>query len=147
MRRITFWILSTVTVLVLLFSYHTSTSSRTAATSTVQASAAGSGSGSSGNSSAPGSVTTTVDGAVVQTRWGAVQVQITVAGGRITAVTTLRVPDGNGRDAEINARAVPVLNQEAVSAQSAGIDMVSGATVTSQGYVSSLQSAIDKAHL
>ena len=56
-------------------------------------------------------------------------------------------PQGNGRDAQINGYALPVLNKEVVQAQRATIDTVSGATVTSDGYLQSLQSAIDRAHL
>ena len=83
---------------------------------------------------------------MAQTRWGPVQVTITVANGRITAVAVPTYPNSNGRDAQINAYALPILKQETLSAQSANIDTVSGATVTSDGYVSSLQSAIDAAH-
>ena len=57
----------------------------------------------------------------------------------------LQSPSGNGRDLEINGRALPVLMQETIDAQSAKIDMVSGATVTSDGYLPSLQSALDQA--
>ena len=56
-------------------------------------------------------------------------------------------PTGNGKDRQINARALPVLVQETLDAQSAKIDMVSGATVTSEGYIGSLQSALDEAGL
>ena len=73
--------------------------------------------------------------------------RITLAGGQITDVTAVQYPNGNGRDQEINAYALPVLAREALAAQSAQIDLVSGATVTSDGYVQSLQSAIDKANL
>ncbi len=59
----------------------------------------------------------------------------------------MQVPDHNPRDIEINRVAVPVLNSETVATQSAKIDVVSGATVTSDGYIRSLQSAIDAAHL
>jgi len=83
----------------------------------------------------------------VSTRYGNVQVQITVAGGKITHSVVLQVPWNNPKDQQINSRAVPVLNAEAVDAQSAQIDMVSGATYTSEAYLQSLQSAIDKAHL
>ncbi|QLQ37051.1 FMN-binding protein [Micromonospora robiginosa] len=181
MRRITIWLLSTVTVLVLLFSYRTSTmgaetgavasgsdpgggswngtgggsgpsggatgdGSSTGGSSTGGGSDGGSstGSGSDGGSST-GSGTAT--GSVAQTRWGPVQVRITVAAGKITDVTAVQVPDGNRRDQEINDYAVPILRQEALAAQSARIDSVSGATVTSDGYRESLQSAIDAAHL
>ena len=75
------------------------------------------------------------------------QVQITVTDGKITAAEAVVYPTENHRDVEINSYAVPALNDEAVQAQSASIDMVSGATVTSEGYLSSLQSAIDKANL
>ena len=88
--------------------------------------------------------TKTVTGAVTDTQWGPVQVQLTVVGGKITAVAVLQYPNGNGRDAEINANALPILIQETISAQSAKIDMVSGATVTSGGYLGSLQSALDQ---
>lgn len=81
------------------------------------------------------------------TRWGLVQVQITVADGKITKSEVLQVPWDNHEDQQINSYAVPILNDEAVAAQSADIDMVSGATVTSNGYVQSLQSAIDQANL
>ena len=143
MRRITLWMLGTITTLVLLFSYHTSTSSGGAAASTVaQAAVTSGGSGSSDSSSAK-----TYEGDTVMTQWGPVQVQLTVAGGRITAAGVLQAPSGNHRDEEINSYAVPILNQEVVAAQNADIDMVSGATVTSDGYLQSLQSALDKAGL
>ena len=81
------------------------------------------------------------------TRWGAVQVQITVADGKISAAEAVVYPQENSRDRQINAYAVPVLEKEAVTAQGADIDVVSGATVTSDGYIQSLQSALDQAHL
>jgi uncharacterized protein with FMN-binding domain len=76
-----------------------------------------------------------------------VQVELTVANGSVTDVSVVQYPSGNGRDQEINARALPVLIQETLDAQNAKIDMVSGATVTSEGYLESLQSALDKAGL
>lgn len=144
MRRITGWALSTIAALVLLFSYHTSTSSGTTS-SQVQA-LAGNRGAASGSGSSAGSAQT-YSGDTVQTRWGPVQVQITVEAGRISAADVLQVPSENPKDQMINGYAVPVLNDEAVQAQSADIDMVSGATVTSEGYVRSLQSAIDQANL
>ena len=132
MRRISLWFLSTVAVVTLLFGYHTSTSGPTPTPTPAVAPAAGG---------------STVTGAVAQTRWGPVQVRLTLADGKITAVDVVQYPDGNGRDREINADALPVLVQETISAQSADVDMVSGATVTSTGYVQSLQSALDRAGL
>jgi uncharacterized protein with FMN-binding domain len=74
-------------------------------------------------------------------------VQITVAAGRILAAQAVKYPNDNSRDEQINAYAVPMLNRAAIAAQSAGIDTVSGATYTSGGYIRSLQSALDAAHL
>jgi uncharacterized protein with FMN-binding domain len=83
----------------------------------------------------------------VDTRWGPVQVRITVKNGKIASAQAVVYPQENPRDQEINAFAVPQLNAEVVQAQSGSIDAVSGATVTSGGYIMSLQSAIDQAHL
>jgi len=153
MRRIVTALAGTVTALVMLFGYHTSTagSGITAAVPTGPVTT-GSSSGSSGSSSSSGSSGSaagaqTYTGDTVQTQWGPVQVQVTVSGGEITDVTTLQHPSGNSRDEEINAYALPVLRENVLSAQSADIDLVSGATVTSQGYVGSLQSALDQANL
>ncbi|GCB51000.1 FMN-binding protein [Streptomyces sp. NL15-2K] len=85
-----------------------------------------------------------VTGDAAQTQYGAVQVRLTVAGGKITKAETVQAPKG-GKSDQITADAVPKLNQAAVAAQGAEIDAVSGATYTSAGYKQSLQSAVDKA--
>lgn len=87
----------------------------------------------------------TFTGTSVNTRFGPVQVQITVSGGQMTAADAIVYPNSDGKDVMINSRAIPVLSSEAVSAQSATIDSVSGATYTSQAYMQSLQSALDQA--
>ena len=102
---------------------------------------------STSSSSAAATADATYTGTAASTRWGDVQVAITVSGGTITAVDVPEYPTGNPKDQQINARALPVLVQETLTAQSASIDMVSGATVTSEGYLSSLQSALDQAGL
>lgn len=84
-------------------------------------------------------------GDVIDTWYGPVQVAVTLAKGRLTAVHVLRVPSESGRDQEIAARAVPRLTEGALGAQNAQIDAVSGAGYTSEGYIQSLQSALDKA--
>src|SRR6478609_9631909 len=183
MRRITTWLLSTVSALVLLFSYHTSTdsgaatsvvaqsdtgtgtspstgsgstdtpstgtgSTDTPSTGTGDAGSSSSGSGtSSGDSGSSSSAAKTYTGDAVSTRFGDVQVKITVKKGKVTDSQVTQVPWSDHKDQEINSYAVPILNSEAVDAQSADIDMVSGATFTSQGYIGSLQSAIDQANL
>ncbi|MGY4642492.1 FMN-binding protein [Cellulomonas sp. URHB0016] len=101
----------------------------------------GSGTGGSGSSSAD---TVTIVGAVEQTRYGDVQVAVTFQGDRITDVQTLQAPDRDRRDQQISSMAVPVLAQEVLDAQTARVDTVSGATYTSEGYLASVQSAIDQ---
>ena len=151
MQRIVLWFMSTLTVVTLLFGYHTSTSSEMASGGTsVVAPAPGSGTTGTGTDTTSGTGTAqiaTVTGTATDTRWGPVQVQITVANGEVSDVTVVEYPTGNGKDREINARALPVLVQETLDAQSADIDMVSGATVTSEGYLESLQAALDEAGL
>jgi uncharacterized protein with FMN-binding domain len=100
------------------------------------------------SSSATGSsAVVTVNGASVDTDYGPVQVQIKVQNGRIVSASAPVYPQDRSRDVEINSYAIPILNQEAVAAQSARIDVVSGASYTTDGYQRSLQSAIDAAHL
>lgn len=141
-KRIVLWAMSTLTVLTLLLGYKTSTSGPAAvAQESVVAATAEAG---ADGSVADGSV---VAGPAVDTRWGPVQVQVTVSGGRITGVEVVEYPTENGKDRQINARALPVLVQETLDAQGADVDMVSGATVTSEGYVESLQAALDEAGL
>jgi uncharacterized protein with FMN-binding domain len=109
--------------------------------------AAGTSSGTSTGapSDASGATSTTVNGDAVGTRYGPVQVQIVVRGGDIVSAEAITYPTQDRRDLEINSWAVPQLNAEASSSQDGSIDTVSGATVTSQGYIGSLQSAIDQA--
>ena len=163
------WLMSTLTVVVLLFGYKTSTGGEVATGTSVissvdsaaaqrpsddsSSSSSGDGSGSSTGSSsssgssgsAPSGSSGTVTGDSVATRWGPVQVAVSVSGGKVTDVQVVDYPSENPRDAEINSYALPILVQETIDAQSADIDMVSGATVTSDGYVRSLQSAQERA--
>ena len=133
--------------------------------STPNDSTSGSGSGSgSGSSSGSGSTTGTdgtgsttgtttssglkdgtFTGDAASTRYGPVQVQVTESGGSIASVDVVEYPNENPRDRQINQQAVPMLVSETTSAQSAQIDMISGATYTSRGYQQSLQSALDQA--
>jgi hypothetical protein len=105
----------------------------------------------SGGTGSTGSGTTTapvvINGVAADTQYGPVQVQIQVSGGKIVSATAIDYPQSGGRDRQINSYAIPVLQSEAVAAQSAKIDSVSGATYTSDGYLRSLQSALDAAHL
>ena len=96
---------------------------------------------------APAGVSGTFNGATAQTQFGPVQVQIVVKNNTIVSANAIQYPTGNSRDVMIASYAVPVLNSEAVQAQSANIAMVSGATYTSNGYLQSLQSALNQARL
>lgn len=120
----------------------------TAAAPTGRTSSSGSSS-SSGASSASGSSTTsatrTVTSAVVPNQYGNVQLELTVKGGKVTAITALQLPGNEPKSSEISSYAEPVLRQSALAAQSASIDSVSGATFTSASYKSALQSALVKA--
>ena len=99
---------------------------------------------SSGRSTAVAGVTAqrTVSGPTVSTRWGPVQVQITVAGGRVTQIAALQLPSG-GRSGRISQTVEPILRSQGLAAQSAAIDGVSGATYTSNAYAQSLQAALN----
>ena len=172
MRTIVAALMGTISGVVLLFSYHTSTGTQAdtvaetstgdgqSATTTPNAgeSEAGSSNSAATESSSESSsddgtstsataatVSGTFTGAAVETRYGAVQVEITVEDGVITSSEAIQYPNRDRHDQQINSYAVPVLNAEAVDAQSADIDSVSGATFTSVGYAQSLQSALDEA--
>ena len=109
-------------------------------------SSGGSSSASAGNSSSGGTTAATYDGASVQTRFGTVQVQVTIQDGKITEVTALQLTDAERKSAQISSRAAPVLRSEVLQAQSANVQTIGGATVTSDAYLSSLQAALDAAN-
>jgi uncharacterized protein with FMN-binding domain len=158
MKRVLASLFGTITGLVLLLNFKTHGSTAASAPPAVSttapttgSTAAGSSASASASSSAAGSnassATKTITGDSIDTQWGPVQVRITVTNGKLTNVTAVDYPWNNGRDEEINSSAIPALNKEALSAGSAKIDMISGATYTSTGYIESLQSALDKAGL
>ena len=86
----------------------------------------------------------TATGAAVDTRYGSAQVRVTVKNGKIANIEALQLQDNEPRSQQISSSAAPILQQEALSSQSANIDAVSGATFTSASYDQSLQSALDK---
>jgi uncharacterized protein with FMN-binding domain len=158
MRRVILAVVSTIAALVFLLSFKThstsalatstpSASASPATSSSASASASSPAASSSASSSSASSAAATVRGNVVQTIYGPVEVQITVKNGKVTAASAIEYPSQDPRDAQINSYAIPALNSEAVTASSAHIDTISGATYTSNGYISSLQSALDKAGL
>lgn len=102
---------------------------------------------SSARPTSPTPVDVLINGTSVDTQYGPVQVQVRVRQHRVVSAIAIDYPQGSGQDQEINRVAVPILEHEAVQAQSARIDTVSGATFTSDGYRRSLQAALDLAHL
>jgi hypothetical protein len=116
-------------------------SSSGAAGSAGGASSAG-GAGSSASSSAGPASSRTVTGPVVAYGYGQLAVQVTETGGRITAVTVTDLQVAEPTSAQIADEAVPILRREVLSAQSANIAGVSGATYTSQAFAESLQAAL-----
>jgi uncharacterized protein with FMN-binding domain len=173
MKRVTLAIVSTITGLVLLLSFKTHTTTTAVAAPTVAVSPSTNASTSSTSTPAPirstatnknkqkaaissptptatrtATVTAkTFTGTAVDTQYGPVEVQVTVKAGKVTAANAVEYPNQDPRDAQINEYAIPILNSEATAASSAHINTVSGASYTSAGYISSLQSALDKAGL
>ncbi|MEU2588107.1 FMN-binding protein [Streptomyces avermitilis] len=89
--------------------------------------------------------TSIATGAAASTRFGNTQVRVTIKGGKITDIKPLQIPSNEPQSVQISNGAVPTLRESALSKQSAAIDSVSGATITSKSYAASLQSALDKA--
>jgi uncharacterized protein with FMN-binding domain len=161
MKRILFTLIGTVAGLVALLDFKTqqpvtptgalpqaglsdtgTTTSPAARTPSTSPSTAG---GSSAPSPSTASNSRNYVGDAITTRYGIVQVKVTVSGGKITNVGFVQLQAFDGRSAQINQAAAPILLQETISAQSAQVDTVSGATYTSDGYVQSLQSALTAA--
>ncbi|MDF9752726.1 FMN-binding protein [Arthrobacter sp. ES3-54] len=111
------------------------------------ASSGSSGAGTTGAAGASAKAVGTYAGSVVQTRFGSVQVQITVQAGKITDVTALQLTDAERKSVQISNRAAPLLRDEVLQSQSADVQTISGATVTSDAYLNSLQAALDAANL
>jgi uncharacterized protein with FMN-binding domain len=162
MRRVALALVGTIAGLFALLSFKangvstsatpvaiTATGPDTGSSSSASTPSSGTSSSTSNSSASSGSATSTktVTGDPVDTRWGPVQVRITTKNGTLNSVTAIVYPTENSRDQEINATAIPILTKETIAAGDAKIDMVSGATYTSQGYIGSLQSALDKAGL
>ena len=127
--------------------YVEDTGSAAAGTSAGTAGTGSPGSSAAGPAGAAAKAGGTYAGSVVQTRFGAVQVQITVNAGAITDVEALQLTNDDRKSVQISNRAAPLLRSEVLAAQSADVQTIGGATVTSDAYLSSLQAAIDAANL
>lgn len=82
----------------------------------------------------------------ILTQFGDVQVKVTISGGKIADVQALQLPFDRQRSEEISQYAAPQLHDEVLQAQSAQIDLLGGATFTSDAYAQSVQSALNQAH-
>jgi uncharacterized protein with FMN-binding domain len=154
MRRSLTAIAATIAGLIALLSFKSGSTRRVSglvarSSATTTPTTAPTSSGSSQSVDAPATTTTapkkTVTGPEVDNRYGPVQVQVTVQGSTILDIEAVQLPSDRRRSQEISDQAAPILRQEALAAQSARIDVVSGATYTSQGYAQSLQAALDAA--
>lgn len=153
MRRALSALVVTAAAVVLLVNFRTSapggalrTRPAQTATSPARASGAASRAPTTTTAPPPAGRTGTFTGSLVQTRYGDVEVAVALRAGRITAVGAVALPTDRPRSQFISQQAEPLLRTEALSAQSARIDIVSGATYTSEGYAQSLQAALDRAH-
>jgi uncharacterized protein with FMN-binding domain len=155
MRRALSVVFATIGLLVLLASFHsspgTTTRAPTAKVLPTQPSASApppQGPSAAAPSAPPTTTRSTprqIDGPVASNQYGDVQVRVTVQGGRLVNVEALQLPQDRARSARISEFAGPELRSEALNAQSANIDIISGATFTSESYAQSLQAALDQA--
>ena len=144
-RRWLFVAVSTVSGLILILSYRTPQTTVSLGNvvsqgngTTRSSSNAHGGNSAASNTPAPQTAT----GSVVNTQFGPVQVRVTVIGGRVSDVQAVALPSAASYSAQLSQYAGPRLRQEALTAQSATIDGVAGASYTSEGYRQSLQSAL-----
>lgn len=157
MKRAPVVIGSTATGLALVLSFHTHTGKfthlATGSSSTTTGGSSPTTTPTTGGTPSQNSVSTSTTassttrsatGTDVQYRYGDIQLKVTEDGSKITDIGVVQEGATDGRSYQINSQAVPMLQSEAMSAQSAQIDGVSGATYTSQAYAQALQSAIDQ---
>jgi uncharacterized protein with FMN-binding domain len=133
----------------------TRTASTTSGSSSGSAQTASSGNSASGSGSAAATTqagtagvvptgTRTVTGTDVQYGYGDLQVAVTVSGQKITNISMVKANVADSYSSTVDQVALPQLRQEALRAQSASINGITGATYTSDAYAQSLQAAIDK---
>jgi uncharacterized protein with FMN-binding domain len=170
MRRVVLALVATAVGLGLLLSYKAHTPGSTtsalatpnpgasAGTETDQGSGQGSGSGSTAGSNPTATAKAnpvaggvakngSFTGSPITSQFSTIQVEVTVFANKITGISLVQDSDDEEHSAQIDSYAIPILKSEALSAQSANIDSVSGATFTSESYTQSLQSALDQAGL
>jgi uncharacterized protein with FMN-binding domain len=128
-----------------LLSTTTSSGSSTASTSSGSTVSSGSSAGSNSSSSSGKYKDGNYTGSVADAYYGSVQVEVTISGGKITAVKFLQYPDTHATSVAINQQAMPYLQQEAIQAQSGNVQLISGATFTSQAFIQSMNSALSQA--
>jgi uncharacterized protein with FMN-binding domain len=122
-----------------------STATGPASTNTPTTTVASGGSGTPTTGAAGQYKDGTYTGSVADAFYGNVQVQAKVSGGKITDVSFLQYPNTHDTSVMINRQAMPYLRQEAIQAQTANVQIISGATFTSQAFAQSLRSALSQA--
>jgi uncharacterized protein with FMN-binding domain len=123
----------------------TTTAATTASTTGAGSTSATSPGATTTQGTTTSAATTQVDGSVVWIPYGPVQVTAVVSGGTLVDVIAVQLPTGDPHSAAVSSYAEPLLREMALAAQSANIDVVSGATFTSRAYAQSLQAALDAA--
>lgn len=113
--------------------------------STTVAGSSGSGSSNTSTGTTTSYKNGTYTGSVTNAYYGNVQVKVTIGGGKITDVQFLQYPSDNPNSQNINSQATPYLRQEAIQAQSAQVNIITGATLTSQAFTQSLSAALTQA--
>ena len=155
MRRAPIVVSATIAGTAAVLAFHPRTPAvptATASTASAASSAAQSAGTSSGTTGGTGTgaagtgagVSGTATGDSIATRYGNAQVRVTVKDGKIVQIDALQLQANDPRSVQISSTAAPILQQEALAAQTAGVDAVSGATYTSASYTQSVQSALDK---
>ena len=132
------------TAAILAFHQHAPTVPSAAATTTAAPRSTATAKSSGASSSGSAATSRTATGAAVSTPYGDAQVRVTVKGGKVVKIEALQLQGNDPRSVQISSSAEPILQQEALTQQSANVDAVSGATFTSASYMQSLQSALDK---
>jgi uncharacterized protein with FMN-binding domain len=160
MKKFTVAVIIIGVFIIYSFMYHQSNSNALAPTvpssSSSTSSSSGSDSSASSANGAPstsGSTSTSgttykdgsYTGSVANAFYGNIQVKAVIQNGKITSVQFLQYPNDRSRSLSINSYADPLLSQEAIQAQSANVDVVSGATDSSEAFMQSLSDALSQA--
>ncbi|MDX6678962.1 MAG: hypothetical protein QOE31_3014 [Solirubrobacteraceae bacterium] len=144
MRRSPIVLSATIAGTAAILAFHPQAPTTRTVTASTPSATPASTSSSSATSSSNASIAGSATGQSIATRYGNAQVRVTVKSGKITKIEALQLQSNDPRSVQISSTAAPILQEEALTSQTAAVDAVSGATYTSASYTQSLQSALDK---